>query len=154
VADTDLVVTGEGRLDGQSVHGKTPLGVARIARRHGKPVVAIAGGLGAGAELLQAHGIDAMFCAVQRACSLEQALAQAARTLSDLAAAAPAARAPAFGRRDERSARRLPPGPWRCRRVRRRPAAAGFRACRRDGRRASHWCKSKCAYVRSEPIQS
>ncbi|QNH10718.1 glycerate kinase [Xanthomonas sp. SI] len=81
VADADLVITGEGRLDRQSVHGKTPLGVARIARRHGKPVVAIAGGLGAGAELLHAHGIDAMFGAVQRACTLEQALAEAAANL-------------------------------------------------------------------------
>jgi len=81
VADADLVITGEGRLDRQSVHGKTPLGVARIAKRHGKPVVAIAGGLGAGAELLHAHGIDAMFGAVQRACTLEQALAEAAANL-------------------------------------------------------------------------
>jgi len=81
VADADLVITGEGRLDRQSVHGKTPLGVARIARRHGKPVLAIAGGLGAGAELLHAHGIDAMFGAVQRPCTLEQALAEAAANL-------------------------------------------------------------------------
>ncbi|WIH05061.1 glycerate kinase [Xanthomonas translucens pv. graminis] len=81
LADADLVITGEGRLDGQSVHGKTPLGVARIARRHGKPVVAIAGGLGAGADLLHAHGIGAMFGAVQRACTLEQALAEAAANL-------------------------------------------------------------------------
>lgn len=81
VADADLVITGEGRLDSQSVHGKTPLGVARIARRHGKPVVAIGGGLGVGAELLHAHGIDAMFGAVQRVCTLEQALAEAAANL-------------------------------------------------------------------------
>ncbi|KLD79256.1 glycerate kinase [Xanthomonas hyacinthi] len=81
VAAADLVVTGEGRLDRQSLHGKTPLGVARIAKRHGKPVVAIAGGLGAGAELLHAHGIDAMFGAVQRACTLQQALAEAAANL-------------------------------------------------------------------------
>ncbi|WP_369935500.1 glycerate kinase [Xanthomonas tesorieronis] len=81
VAAADLVITGEGRLDGQSVHGKTPLGVARIARRHGKPVVAIAGALGTGAELAHAHGIDAMFGAVQRACPLQQALAEAAANL-------------------------------------------------------------------------
>ncbi|MCC4596190.1 glycerate kinase [Xanthomonas campestris pv. phormiicola] len=81
VAEADLVITGEGRLDSQSLHGKTPLGVARIARRHGKPVIAIAGGLGAGAELLHAHGIDAMFGAVQRAGMLEQALAEAAANL-------------------------------------------------------------------------
>lgn len=81
VAAADLVVTGEGRLDSQSAHGKTPLGVARIAKRHGKPVVAIAGGLGADAALLHAHGVDAMFGAVPRPCTLEQALAEAAANL-------------------------------------------------------------------------
>ncbi|WP_369978151.1 glycerate kinase [Xanthomonas bundabergensis] len=81
VADADLVVTGEGRLDRQSVHGKAPVGVARIAKRHGKPVLAIVGGLGAGAEHLHAHGIDAMFGAVQRICTQEQALAEAAANL-------------------------------------------------------------------------
>lgn len=81
VAGADLVITGEGRLDGQSVHGKAPLGVARVARRHGKPVIAIAGGLGAGAASLHAHGVAAMFGAVQRACTLEQALAEAAANL-------------------------------------------------------------------------
>lgn len=81
VAAADLVVTGEGRLDSQSAHGKTPLGVASIAKRHGKPVVAIAGGLGADAALLHAHGIDAMFGAVPRPCTLEQALAEAAANL-------------------------------------------------------------------------
>ncbi|UYB52489.1 glycerate kinase [Xanthomonas sp. AM6] len=81
VAGADLVITGEGRLDGQSAHGKAPLGVARVARRHGKPVIAIAGGLGAGAASLHAHGVAAMFGAVQRACTLEQALAEAAANL-------------------------------------------------------------------------
>lgn len=81
LADADLVVTGEGRLDGQSAHGKAPLGVARIARRLGKPVLAIAGGLDAGAARLHAQGIDAMFGAVQRPCTLEQALAEAAANL-------------------------------------------------------------------------
>ena len=41
VRDADLVITGEGRIDGQSVNGKTPVGVARVAKRHGKPVIAI-----------------------------------------------------------------------------------------------------------------
>ncbi|MDL5367420.1 glycerate kinase [Xanthomonas sp. NCPPB 2654] len=81
VAAADLVVTGEGRLDSQSARGKTPLGVARIAKRHGKPVVAIGGGLGADAALLHAHGIDAMFGAVPRPCTLEQALAEAGANL-------------------------------------------------------------------------
>ena len=45
VRDADLVITGEGRLDSQSIHGKTPIGVARVAKRHGVPVIAIAGSL-------------------------------------------------------------------------------------------------------------
>jgi len=78
VADADLVITGEGRIDGQTIHGKTPIGVARVARRHGKPVIAIAGGLATGAAAVHAHGIDAVFGAVSRPCTVEEALAAAA----------------------------------------------------------------------------
>ena len=50
VRGADLVITGEGRFDAQTLRGKTPFGVARIARRHGVPVVVIAGTLGDGYE--------------------------------------------------------------------------------------------------------
>jgi glycerate kinase len=62
---TDLVVTGEGRLDGQTVHGKTPAGVARVARELGIPVIAIAGSLGEGADRVHAIGIEACFSALR-----------------------------------------------------------------------------------------
>ncbi|MBB2169249.1 glycerate kinase [Gluconacetobacter aggeris] len=78
VADADLVITGEGRIDGQTVHGKAPIGVARVARRHGRPVIGIAGSLGADAARVHAHGIDAVFSVVNRPCTLEEALAEAA----------------------------------------------------------------------------
>lgn len=78
VADADLVITGEGRIDGQTIHGKTPIGVAKVAQRHGKPVIAIAGGLASGAAAVHAHGIDAVFGAVSRPCTVEEALAGAA----------------------------------------------------------------------------
>lgn len=78
VADADLVITGEGRIDGQTVHGKAPIGVARIARRHGRPVIGIAGALGADAAAVHVHGIDAVFSVVNRPCTLEEALAEAA----------------------------------------------------------------------------
>ncbi|USX24080.1 glycerate kinase [Oxalobacteraceae bacterium OTU3CINTB1] len=81
VADADLVVTGEGRIDSQTIHGKTPVGVARVAQRHGKPVIAIAGGLAPGAAAVHEHGIDAVFGAVSRPCTVEQALADAARNV-------------------------------------------------------------------------
>ena len=81
VADADLVVTGEGRIDSQTIHGKTPVGVARVARRHGKPVIAIAGCLAPGAAAVHGHGIDAVFGAVSRPCTVEQALADAANNV-------------------------------------------------------------------------
>ncbi|QJD69547.1 glycerate kinase [Xanthomonas campestris pv. badrii] len=78
IAQADLVITGEGRLDSQSLHGKAPVGVAQLAQRHATPVIAIAGCLGTGAGLLHGQGIDAMFAVVHRACTQEQALAEAA----------------------------------------------------------------------------
>lgn len=77
LADADLVITGEGRIDSQTPHGKTPIGVARLAKRHGKPVIGIAGCLGAEVEVVHAHGIDAVFAAVARPCTLPEALAEA-----------------------------------------------------------------------------
>lgn len=78
LSDADLVITGEGRIDGQTVHGKAPIGVARVARRHGRPVIGIAGSLGHDAAKVHAHGIDAVFSVVNRPCTLEEALAEAA----------------------------------------------------------------------------
>ena len=73
VRDADLVITGEGRIDFQTVHGKTPIGVARVAKRHGKPVIGIAGSLGAEVGVVHAHGIDAVFSVLTRIGSLEEA---------------------------------------------------------------------------------
>ncbi|MYM95817.1 glycerate kinase [Duganella vulcania] len=85
VADADLVITGEGRIDSQSIHGKTPIGVARVAQRHGKPVIAIAGSLAPGAAVVHQHGIQAVFGAVSRPCTVEQALAEAAQNVRSAA---------------------------------------------------------------------
>ncbi len=85
VRDADLVITGEGRLDSQTVHGKTPIGVASVARRHGKPVIAIAGSLGQGFEAVYDHGIAAVFSVVPRPCSVAEALADAAVNLRNVA---------------------------------------------------------------------
>jgi glycerate kinase len=81
VRDADLVVTGEGRIDGQTVNGKTPMGVAQVARRHGKPVVAIGGSLAADADAVHAHGIEVVVAAVARPCALAEALAAARENL-------------------------------------------------------------------------
>lgn len=80
----DLVITGEGRLDGQSVHGKAPVGVARIAQRQGIPVIAFAGSLGEGAEQIKEYGVSALFSVVKGPCELSEALDAAADNLRDL----------------------------------------------------------------------
>lgn len=64
----DLVLTGEGRIDGQSIHGKVPVGVAARAKRAGVPCVALCGSIGEGAGLVYEHGITALFSAVGKPC--------------------------------------------------------------------------------------
>ena len=78
VADADVVVTGEGRLDGQTVMGKAPIGVARLAQRFGARVVAFCGCVGDGAPAVNAAGIDAYFPILRRVGTLDEALAPAA----------------------------------------------------------------------------
>ena len=74
----DLVITGEGCSDAQTAHGKAPLGVARLARKGGVPVICLSGGLGAGAEQLLEHGIDALLGIVSCPMPLEDCMARAA----------------------------------------------------------------------------
>lgn len=83
--DADLVFTGEGRIDSQTVNGKTPVGVARVAQRHGKPVIAIGGCLAPDAAAVHAHGIDATFSTVRKACTAAEAMADAAFNLRSAA---------------------------------------------------------------------
>lgn len=81
ILGADLVITGEGRLDSQSVHGKTPIGVARVAKRHRLPVIGIAGSLAADYQVVHQHGIDAAFSVIDRIVTLEEALGSAAHNL-------------------------------------------------------------------------
>ena len=81
VSDADVVVTGEGRLDGQTVMGKAPIGVARLAKKFGKIVLAFSGCIGDGAEALNDAGVDAYFPILRRVVTLEDALD--AQTASD-----------------------------------------------------------------------
>jgi glycerate kinase len=78
VRGADLVITGEGRTDFQTAMGKAPVGVAAAARRHGVPVICLAGGLGHGVDDVLEKGIDAVACAVPAAMPLEEAMAQGA----------------------------------------------------------------------------
>ncbi len=76
IAGADLLLTGEGRLDAQTVHGKAPVGVAKRAKasNHHLPVIAIAGSVGEDYEAVFDHGIDAVFSVVNGVMTLEEAL--------------------------------------------------------------------------------
>jgi glycerate kinase len=85
VEGADLVITGEGGIDVQTLHGKAPFGVARIARERGVPVIVIAGTLGEDYQQLYDHGVDAAFSLSSEPMTLEQACNNAPRLLRELA---------------------------------------------------------------------
>jgi len=74
VKDADIVVTGEGRLDGQTVMGKAPVGVAAIAKKYGKKVIAFSGCVTEDAIACNEHGIDAFFPILRGVVSLSEAM--------------------------------------------------------------------------------
>lgn len=76
VRDCDMVWTGEGSIDFQTQYGKTPLGVAIVAKKYNKPVVALAGRIGDNIDVLYEKGIDSIFGIMQGATSIEEALAK------------------------------------------------------------------------------
>lgn len=76
ISTADLVITGEGRMDAQSILGKTPIGVARLAKAAGKPVIAIVGCLREDYEVVYEHGIDAVFPIIRQHERLEILLQQ------------------------------------------------------------------------------
>ncbi len=75
--DADLVITGEGKIDGQTIYGKTPIGVARTAKKYGIPVIGIGGGISDDASVVYDNGIDALMSIVSYPMSLESAMKQA-----------------------------------------------------------------------------
>ena len=81
VADADLVITGEGRIDSQTIHGKVPVGVAKVAKRYHKPVIGIAGSLTADVGIVHEHGLDAVFSVIYTICTLDDALKNAAENV-------------------------------------------------------------------------
>ena len=85
IRDSDLVITGEGRLDGQTEAGKAPWGIATLAKKYRKPVIAICGSLGENAAACNQYGIDACFSVISSPCSLEDAMKNAEKNLSDTA---------------------------------------------------------------------
>jgi glycerate kinase len=86
VSACDLVVTGEGKTDFQTAFGKAPVGVAKVAQRHNKPVICLSGGLGKGAEEVLRHGIDCVMSVVPGPMNLEECMARGAELIEEAAA--------------------------------------------------------------------
>jgi glycerate kinase len=82
----DLCITGEGRLDAQSLAGKTAVGVARLCKQMNIPCIAIAGSLGSGAEQSLAEGVASYFSICDRPQELSEAIARAPDLISSCAA--------------------------------------------------------------------
>lgn len=74
IREADLIITGEGCLDGQTAMGKAPVGVARLAKKYDKPVIALAGKVEPEASACHEAGIDAFFSIQKGAISLEKAM--------------------------------------------------------------------------------
>lgn len=85
IKDADLVITGEGRMDSQTIHGKTPIGIAKTAKLANKPVIAITGCLREDYEVVYEHGIDAVFPIIRQLDSLPEILAQGRQNLESTA---------------------------------------------------------------------
>ncbi len=77
LADTNLIITGEGQMDSQTIDGKGPIGVARLARDHGVPTIALVGGLNVDDTILHEAGIQAVFSVVDKPMELQTALSNA-----------------------------------------------------------------------------
>jgi glycerate kinase len=74
LAEADLVITGEGRMDAQTIHGKGPIGVARMAQQHGVPTIALVGGLDVRDDVLHDVGLQAVLPIVTGPMSLDDAI--------------------------------------------------------------------------------
>ena len=74
IQNANIVITGEGRLDLQTVMGKVPIGIAKIAKKYDLPVIAFCGCVGDGAEICNQHGIDAYFPILRSITTAEEAM--------------------------------------------------------------------------------
>ena len=83
--NADLVITGEGRIDGQTVYGKVPAGVAKRALKYHVPVVAIVGSVGPGASAVYSRGIDAIMDLINQPMTLNEAMENAFQLIEDAA---------------------------------------------------------------------
>jgi glycerate kinase len=85
IAWADLIITGEGKIDFQTSFGKTVCGVASLAKEHSKPVIAIAGSLGKGYEIMIEKGIQGIIPVTDKPMSLSEAMKNAGPLIEDTA---------------------------------------------------------------------
>ena len=85
VRDADLVLTGEGCTDAQTALGKAPVGVARVARKFGVPVICLSGCIGAGADAVLQQGVSALLSVGEPPASPEECLCDTAPRLTQAA---------------------------------------------------------------------
>ncbi|MDP4143552.1 MAG: glycerate kinase [Bacillota bacterium] len=85
IIGADLVITGEGMIDYQTLHGKTPYGVALAASKQGIPVIAVAGGIGENIESLYDHGFTSIFSIVDKPMKLDDTIKCSERLLESTA---------------------------------------------------------------------
>jgi len=85
IAASDLIVTAEGRIDGQSLEGKLPVGVAKLAKKHHKPVIVLAGSIGENLDPLYALGINSIFSIQNGPCTLKESMDNTAELLESTA---------------------------------------------------------------------
>lgn len=82
--DADLVITGEGKMDSQTIYGKTPIGVAKLAKRYNIPIVAVVGEVGKGVEKVYKHGIDGIMTTTPYPMTHSQAVGKSSQLIPDV----------------------------------------------------------------------
>ena len=85
LVDANLVITGEGRVDNQTIHGKTPTGVAKVAKSCNLPVICITGSVEDGADFTHQLGIDEIYSVTEGDCDLTEVLIEAEHKLTQAA---------------------------------------------------------------------
>ena len=87
VKDADILITGEGQIDRQTVMGKAPSGIAKLGKKYGIPVLAFSGSVTDDARYCNEHGITAFFPILRRIATLDEAMdtAQAEKNMADSA---------------------------------------------------------------------
>lgn len=83
IMKSDFVFTGEGKTDEQTLHGKTPYGVAKVALRYNKPIFAISGQLGSNLEKLYEVGFTGIFCILPKITMLDDAIANSKKNITN-----------------------------------------------------------------------